>query len=72
VQEVTVQPAAGTGTVLRCLLRGEPDALLKEAARHHVVHWSAQDRDLEALFLDFYRVPAEELQTREEVGADAR
>jgi ABC-2 type transport system ATP-binding protein len=46
------------GTTLRCLLRGEPDALLKAAARHHVVRWSAQDRELEDLFLDFYRVPA--------------
>jgi ABC-2 type transport system ATP-binding protein len=67
VEEVAVEAAT-----LRCLLRGEPDALLKEAARHHVVHWTAQDRELEALFLDFYRVPAEELHTPEEVGADAR
>jgi ABC-2 type transport system ATP-binding protein len=44
---------------LRCLLRGEPDALLKAAARHHVVRWSAEDRELEDLFLDFYRVPVE-------------
>jgi ABC-2 type transport system ATP-binding protein len=67
-----VAEVASEGTTLRCLLHGEPDALLKEAARHHVVHWSAQDRELEALFLDFYRVPAEELHTPEEVGADAR
>ncbi len=38
-----------------CLLQGEPNALLKTAARHHVVGWSAKDRDLEELFLDFYR-----------------
>jgi ABC-2 type transport system ATP-binding protein len=68
---------AGT---LTCLLRGEPDALLKEAARHHVTRWSARDRELEALFLDYYRVPAEELASdeapheghQEEVSADAR
>jgi ABC-2 type transport system ATP-binding protein len=40
---------------LRCLLRHEPDALLKAAARHRVVGWSAQNRDLEDLFLDLYR-----------------
>lgn len=40
---------------VRCLLRGEPDALLKSAARHHVVAWSAKDRDLEEMFLDLYR-----------------
>jgi ABC-2 type transport system ATP-binding protein len=51
---------------LRCLLRGEPDALLKLAATHHVTHWSAQDRELEDLFLDFYRVPVD---TPQEVGS---
>ncbi len=45
------------GAELRCLLRGEPDALLKVAARYRVVRWSAEDRELEDLFLDFYRVP---------------
>ncbi len=43
------------GSVLTCLLRGEPDALLKAAARHRVLRWSAEDRDIEALFLDLYR-----------------
>jgi ABC-2 type transport system ATP-binding protein len=43
------------------VLRGEPNALLKTAARHHVVGWSAQNRDLEELFLDFYRT--EEVDT---------
>jgi ABC-2 type transport system ATP-binding protein len=61
------------GTVLTCLLRGEPDALLKVAARHRVRHISAQDRELEHLFLDFYRVPVEELAaTPEEVVVDGR
>jgi ABC-2 type transport system ATP-binding protein len=61
-----VEPAAFTalpgvedvrieGAVLRCLLRGEPDALLKRAAEHHVVRWSARDRGLEELFIDHYR-----------------
>jgi ABC-2 type transport system ATP-binding protein len=53
-----VEAAVLEGRTLTCLVRGEPDALLKAAARHHVVAWSAQDRDLEDLFLDFYRVPA--------------
>jgi ABC-2 type transport system ATP-binding protein len=61
------------GRTLTCLLRGEPDALLKAAAAHRVVRWSASDRELEDLFLDFYRVPATELATpREEVAVDGR
>jgi len=43
------------GTSLHVRLHGEPDALLKTAARHHVVRWHAQDRELEDLFLDTYR-----------------
>jgi ABC-2 type transport system ATP-binding protein len=54
-----VEDAAVEDRTLRCLLRGEPDALLKAAARHHVRAWSAQDRELEDLFLDFYRVPVD-------------
>jgi len=57
VEQLTV-----SDRTLRCLLRGEPDALLKAAARHHVVRWSAQDRELEDLFLDFYRVPPSEVR----------
>ena len=45
------------GTTVRCRLHGEPDALLKLAAAHHVERWSAQDRELEDLFLDHYRMP---------------
>ena len=44
------------GATVTCLLHGSPDALLKTAARHHVVRWQAEDRELEDLFLDFYRV----------------
>ncbi len=47
------------GTTLACLLHGEPDALLKLAARHHVTGWTARDRDLEDLFMDVYRFGAE-------------
>ena len=53
VEDVTVD-----GRGMRCQLHGEPDALLKAAAQHRVVSWSAQDRELEDLVLDFYRLPA--------------
>lgn len=48
------------GNELTCLLRGEPDRLLKEAAAHRVTAWSAVHRELEDLFLDFYRMPIED------------
>ncbi len=67
VEDVEVE-----GGTLTCLLRGEPDALLKAAAQHRVVRWSAEDRELEDLFLDHYRVPAEELHADEEVTVDGR
>jgi ABC-2 type transport system ATP-binding protein len=60
-----VEEATVDGTTLRCLLRGEPDALLKAAAAHHVVAWSAHDRELEDLFLDFYRAPADDRRAQE-------
>jgi ABC-2 type transport system ATP-binding protein len=43
------------GSILSCVLRGEPDQLLKAAAKHRVVGWTAAERELEDLFLDFYR-----------------
>jgi ABC-2 type transport system ATP-binding protein len=61
-----VEEAALDGRTLTCLVRGEPDALLKAAARHHVVGWSAYDRELEDLFLDFYRVPVDASDARGE------
>jgi ABC-2 type transport system ATP-binding protein len=50
-------PVVEAGNTLRCLLRGEPDPLLKAAAAHRVVRWAAAERDLEDLFIDFYRSP---------------
>jgi len=50
VRDVTMD-----GTTLHCRLHGEPDGLLKLAARHHVTRWTARDLDLEDLFLDLYR-----------------
>ncbi|HSJ45620.1 MAG TPA: ABC transporter ATP-binding protein [Euzebyales bacterium] len=60
-----VEDATVDGRTLRCVLRGEPDALLKAAAAYRVTAWSAQDRELEDLFLDFYRVPADDRRARE-------
>lgn len=64
-----VQNAAVDGTTLTCVLHGAPDALLKRAATQRVVGWSAQYRELEELFLDFYRLP---VNTTSEEGADGR
>ncbi|MCA1783586.1 MAG: ABC transporter ATP-binding protein [Intrasporangiaceae bacterium] len=69
VEDLEVQPADGA-TRLTCVLRGEPDALLKAAAAHRVLRWSAHDRELEELFLDHYRVPAAELRADGEVSSD--
>lgn len=55
-----VEDAVVDGASLRCLLHGEPDALLKAAAAYRVVRWAARDRELEDLFLDFYRMPADD------------
>ena len=52
--KLKTEPGDG-GCVLTCVLRGEPDALLKAAACYRVRGWKASDRELEDLFLDFYR-----------------
>jgi len=46
------------GETLHASLHGPPDGLLRLAARHQVVAWSARDRDLEEMFLDVYRLAA--------------
>ena len=51
-------------TTLTCRLHGAPGALLAVAARHEVVRWQAKDRDLEELFMDFYREPENEEAVR--------
>jgi ABC-2 type transport system ATP-binding protein len=43
------------GALLRCEVEGDADALVKEAARHHVVAITGSAVDLEDLFLDLYR-----------------
>ena len=60
ISELVLLPDTRTGgSVLSAVLRGEPDQLLKAAAKHRVIGWSAADRELEDLFLDFYREPGE-------------
>ncbi|MCV2396277.1 ATP-binding cassette domain-containing protein [Actinotalea sp. M2MS4P-6] len=44
-----------TGTTARLLLHGEADPLLRAVTPWHVVHLRAQDRELEDLFMEFYR-----------------
>jgi ABC-2 type transport system ATP-binding protein len=56
VENAVLDPS--DGVTLSCLLRGDPMPLLSAAARHRVVRWQAEDRELEDLFLDFYRPPA--------------
>jgi ABC-2 type transport system ATP-binding protein len=54
VTDVVVEDSTVT-----CLLHGEPTGLLHVAARHRVLRWQAEDRELEDLFLDFYRTTPE-------------
>ena len=60
LSDLTVMQEPDGGATLRCILRGEPDQLLKAAAAHHVTAWKADDRELEDLFLDFYRQDGDE------------
>jgi ABC-2 type transport system ATP-binding protein len=55
LRNVTVGAAAGGGTVLRALLSGSPDALVKAAASHEVTGLLAEEPDLEELFVAFYQ-----------------
>ncbi len=55
LRNVTVSQAAGGGTLLRALLSGTPDALVKAAASHEVTGLLAEEPDLEELFFTFYQ-----------------
>jgi ABC-2 type transport system ATP-binding protein len=55
LRNVVVSAAAGGRTVLRALLSGSPDALVKAAASHEVVGLLAEEPDLEELFFTFYQ-----------------
>ncbi|GGP02273.1 ABC transporter [Nonomuraea glycinis] len=43
-----------TGAAVRCTIDGRPDALIKAAARHTVVHLVSAEPDLEEIFLTYY------------------
>jgi ABC-2 type transport system ATP-binding protein len=43
------------GRVLRCKLAGEPDALIKMLAKHHVVDLISEEPELEELFFTYYK-----------------
>lgn len=43
------------GSIVSGVLRGTPDEMIKVAARHEVIGLEIADRELEDLFLDFYR-----------------
>ncbi|MGA7270183.1 MAG: ABC transporter ATP-binding protein [Acidimicrobiia bacterium] len=49
VSEVSIE-----NSTLRCRLDGRADALIKAAARHGVVTFSAEEPDLEELFFDYF------------------
>ena len=70
-QVAGVERARLEGSTLHCQLHGEPDALLKLAARYHVQAWSAHDLDLEELFMDVYRLGPDNAHAAGEVR-DAR
>jgi ABC-2 type transport system ATP-binding protein len=53
LRNVTVSAGPG-GTVLRALLAGSPDGLVKTAARYEVVGLLAEEPELEELFFTFY------------------
>jgi ABC-2 type transport system ATP-binding protein len=54
LNNVMVSEATGGGSVLRALLSGSPDALVKAAASHEVTGLLAEEPELEELFFTFY------------------
>jgi ABC-2 type transport system ATP-binding protein len=55
-----VQAAEGEGPIVRLLVDGDMDALVKAAARHEVVTLTSHEPDLEELFLAHYAEEAED------------
>lgn len=55
VSDLSLSTVDTDTTVLRCLLRGHPDELLRAASHYRVLGWKATDRPLEDLFLSYYR-----------------
>ncbi|MFJ1706651.1 ABC transporter ATP-binding protein [Kitasatospora sp. NPDC088346] len=54
LRNVTVTGAADGGRVLRAILTGSPDALVKTAARFEVTGLLAEEPELEEIFFTFY------------------
>ena len=50
------------GRMLRCKLAGEPDALIKALAKHHVVDLISEEPELEELFFTYYQSPGGEVR----------
>jgi ABC-2 type transport system ATP-binding protein len=59
LRNVAVSEAAAGRRVLRALLSGSPDALVKAAASHEVVGLLAEEPDLEELFFALYQQEAQ-------------
>ncbi len=54
LRNVTVTAAPAGGSVLRAILAGSPDALMKAAARYEVTSLLAEEPELEEIFFTFY------------------
>lgn len=54
-----VDRVEGDGARLRCRVAGDVDALIKAAARYHVLSVTSSTPDLDDVFLDFYREAAD-------------
>ena len=57
VRDLTVEAGPAGGTVVRGVLRGEPDRFLKAACRYRVTGWEARDRELDEVFVGYYAEP---------------
>lgn len=49
-----VPEKAFDGTIMRCKLAGDADALIKALARHHVVDFISEEPELEEIFFTYY------------------
>jgi ABC-2 type transport system ATP-binding protein len=58
-----VRSASNVGSRVELSVTGDPDAVMKEAAHHHVVDIVAGPADLEELFLGYYRSDEAGVQT---------
>lgn len=54
LRNASVSEAPGGGSVLRAILAGRPDALVKAAARYEVTSLLAEEPELEEVFFTFY------------------